>query len=279
MNRCFSKSVFVSVSVVPALTAVLAFSARPASAATLSAVPMQGGMVMPMVSYSAADGRINVMLDPTIPQLTPLLVSNPADTFAAEDPWYSALDPRAQGLAFSRRYGFVMATMTDPLPDGARIWLRKLSGPAEIGAYRYANTDPKAFEPIFGTAGSPAAMAWNGMMFHPTFTAPAGTHSYSATFDAYLADAAGAEIANSSSGAFTLTWTTVPDGRPQLNIASKVVIAWPPTSGNFVLEVADNLPASNWTPVGVTPVTLDGQPTVLLDPSASTKIYRLRATP
>lgn len=90
-----------TVSVVPVLTAVLALSARLATAATLTAVPMQGGMVMPMVSYSAADGRIHVMVDPTVPQLTPLLVSNPADNFAAEDPWYSALDPRAQGLAFS----------------------------------------------------------------------------------------------------------------------------------------------------------------------------------
>lgn len=172
-----------------------------------------------------------------------------------------------------------MDTMTDPLPDGTKIWLRKLSGPASLGAYRYANTAPKAFEPIFGTAGSPTAMAWNGMMFHPTFTAPPGTNSYSATFDVYLADTAGVEVANSSSGEFTLTWTTVSDGRPTLSIASKVTIAWPPTSGNFVLEVADSLPAANWTPVATTPVTIDGQPTVILEPSAASKIYRLRATP
>lgn len=44
---------------------------------------MQGGMVMPMVSYSAADGRVHVMLDPTIPQFTPLLVSNPGGQLLA----------------------------------------------------------------------------------------------------------------------------------------------------------------------------------------------------
>ncbi|MBL9137529.1 MAG: hypothetical protein JNK85_16775 [Verrucomicrobiales bacterium] len=276
MNRSCLKSS----AIVPVLTALLALAADSTPAATLTAVPMQGGMVMPMVSYSAADGRVHVMAEPTIPQLTPLLVSNPADSFAPEDPWFSTLDPSARGLAFSRRYGFVMNTMTDPLPDGTRIWLRKRSGSPELGAYRYANTAPKAFEPIFGTLGSPAALAWNGMMFHPTFTAPPGTNSYSATFDAYLADATtGVEIANTASTEFTLTWSTVPDGRPTLQIAAKVAIAWAPSTGNYILEVADSLPAANWTPVDVTPVTLNGQPTVILDAAASTKVYRLRSTP
>ena len=217
------------------------------------------------------------MLDPTVPQLTPLLVSNPGDNFAADDPWFDALDPSRQGLAFSRRYGFVMDTMTDPLPAGTAIWLRKLSGPAALGAYRYANTEPKVFEPIFGTAGSAAARAWNGMMFHPTFTAPPGTENYTATFDAYLADAGtGAEIPNTSSGPFSLTWTTVPDGRPALTIATKVAIAWPVASANWVLEAADSLPAANWTAVAATPITLDGQTTVLLEPAAASKVYRLR---
>lgn len=262
------------------LAAAATFAAHTVSAATLNAVPMQGGMVMPMVSYSAADGRLHVMSEPTIPQLTPLLISNPGDSFAAEDPWFSALDPSAQGLAFSRRYGFVMNTMTDPLPPGTTIWLRKLSGPPDLGAYRYANTPPKAFEPVFGTAGSPPALPWNGMMFHPTFTAPPGTNTFSATFDAYLADTAtGTEIAHSSSGAFTLTWTTVPDGRPALRIAAKVAITWTPVSGNDVLEVADRLPADHWTPVTASPITLDGQPTVILDAAASTKVYRLRSVP
>ncbi len=266
-----------AVSSVLTLTSALVLAFRTVSAATLTAVPMQGGMVMPMVSYSAADGRVHVMLDPTIPQFTPLLVSNQADNFSPDDPWFDALDPSRQGLAFSRRYGFVMDTMTDPLPGGVAIWLRKLSGPASLGAYRYANTAPKAFEPIFGTAGSAPALAWNGMMFHPTFTVPPGTNTYTATFDAYLADSGtGAEIANSSSGAFTLTWTSVPDGRPTLSIANKVVIAWPVAPGNWVLESASSLPAVDWTPVAATPITIDGQPTVILEPSAASKLYRLR---
>lgn len=263
-----------------ALATVLTAPCPAILGATLTAVPMQGGMVMPMIAYRAADGRLHVMLDPAIPQLTPLLVSHPADAFAPDDPWFDALAPSRQGLAFSRRYGFVMDTMTDPLPPGAAIWLRRISASPELGAYRYANTAPKAFEPIFGTAGSAAAMPWNGMMFHPTFAAAPGTNGYVATFDAYLADSGtGAEIPNTSTGPFTLTWTSVPDGRPALNITSKVLLTWPVSGGNWVLEAADSLPAVDWTPVAATPISVEGQPTVILEPAAASKVYRLRKAP
>ncbi|MCC6233359.1 MAG: hypothetical protein IT580_11990 [Verrucomicrobiales bacterium] len=233
-----------------------------------------------MISYSAAEARVRVMLDPAIPQLTPLLVSHPGDGFAPEDPWFALLDPSAQGLAFSRRYGFVMDSMTDPLPEGTKLWLRRLSGDPEVGAYRYANTAPKAFEPIFGTAGSPAAMAWNGMMFHPTFTAPSGTNTYTATFDAYLADAAsGVERPNTSTGAFTMQWTSVEDGRPSLTIGRKLIVSWVAESGRYVLESADSVPAGNWSEVGVAPVAVEGRIAVVLDPAASSKVYRLRRVP
>ena len=104
------------------LLAVVALGSAPAvRAAILTAVPMQGGMVMPMVSYHAADGRLHVMMPPETPQLTPLLVSHPGDGFDPADPWFDALDPGRQGQSFSRRYGFVMDTVTDPLP--AASWL------------------------------------------------------------------------------------------------------------------------------------------------------------
>jgi hypothetical protein len=63
------------------------------SAATLTNVPMQGGMAMPMVSYNATDGKIHVMMPMEVPALTPLLVSNPADNFNPADPWFDSVDP------------------------------------------------------------------------------------------------------------------------------------------------------------------------------------------
>ena len=258
------------------LVSLLTLGTPTLEAATLTSVPMQGGMVMPMVSYKAADGRIHVQLDPAVPQLTPLLASNPADHFAADDPWYDILDPNRLGLAFSRRYGFVMGTMTDPLPAGTGIWLRKLSGSPEVRAYRYASTAPKAFEPIFGTAGAPPSMAWSGMMFHPTFAAPAGTNTYSATFDAHLRDAAsGAELPNTTSDPFTLTWTSAPDGRPALSIAQKIVLSWPGTTGNLVLETSGT-EGIEWTAVGESLISANGQTLVMVAPAATARIYRLR---
>jgi hypothetical protein len=252
----------------------------PSPAAVLTSVPMQGGMVMPMLSYSAGDGALHVDVDPTIPALTPLLASNPGDRFDPADPWYDSLDPCRQGLAFSRRYGFVMSSTTDPLPDGTAIWIRKLTGSPALGAYRYRSTDPKAWEPIFGTAGSTNALLWNGMMFHPGITAPPSTNSYWAKFEAYLVNnTTGLEVPASSTGPFSLNWTSVPDGRPALALAQRIVVSWPASATNWVLETADTMRPANWTTVTNEPVMLDGQPAVVLDASGTGKFFRLGIAP
>ena len=59
-----------------AVSAVTLFSSlSPASAALLTMVPMQGGMVMPVVSYDAAGSRLHMTLNPYSVELIPLLVS------------------------------------------------------------------------------------------------------------------------------------------------------------------------------------------------------------
>ena len=259
-----------------AVAMALALASAEPLAATIMTVPMQGGMVMPMIGYHAEHGHLHVMLDPTVPQLTSLLVSNPGDTFDPADPWFEALDPSRQGRAFSRRYGFVMDADTDPLPDNTAIWIRKISGSPELKAYRYLGNAPKTWEPIFGTDGASDSLLWNGMMFHPAFTAPPGREPLSATFQVYLANTTtGEEVDGSGSGTFTLTWTNVADGRPKLDIASKVTIAWPASAANFVLQVADSLPASSWTTLTNTPVLLDGNLVTILDPTEAKRFFRL----
>ena len=117
-------------------------------------------------------------------------------------------------------------------------------------------------------------------MFHPGITAPPGTNSYSAMFEAFLVNTnTGVAVPGSSTGPFTLNWTTVPDGRPALNIAQKIVITWPATATNCVLECADRVPASEWSPVTNAPVWVDGQQTVILDASAAPMFFRMRLTP
>jgi hypothetical protein len=55
--------------------------------------------------------------------------------------------------------------LSDPLPANTAIWLRKLAGPPEPGFYRYSGSAPKAWQPIFGTAGTTNALYWNTDMF------------------------------------------------------------------------------------------------------------------
>jgi len=262
-------------------TTVLSLAAFRSTAATLTNVPMQGGMVMPMVSYHANDGMIHVMMPTTVPQLTPLLISNPADNFDPGDPWFDSVDPSRQGASFSRRYGFVMDAMSDLLPAGTQMWIRKLSGSPELKSYRYKDTAPKAWQPIFGTDGVTNALFWNGMMFHPAFTAPPSTNNLSATFEVYLLDTTtGLEVPNSSSGPLVFDWTNAPDGRPALNLAQRVVVGWPVnTTTNWVLESAASANATTWTTVTNTPVTVDGQPCVVLEGSATQEYFRMRYIP
>jgi hypothetical protein len=253
---------------------VAAISGR---AATLTNVPFVGGMLMPMVSYNETEGMIHVMMPPEVPQLTPLMVSNPGDSFDPADPWFSALDPSAQGAAFSRRYGFVMDGNTDLLPAGTQIWIRKLSSSPGLSAYRYQETAPKALQPIFGTDGVTNALYWNGMMFHPVFAAPPGTNSFSATFEVFLLDTTtGNEVTNSSSGPLVFTWTDMPDGRPALNIGTRIVVFWPTSATNWAVEGTDTLPSGTWTPVTNAPVTLEGQSAVVLDPGETRRFFRMK---
>ncbi len=254
-------------------------------AAVLSGIPMQGGMLMPMVAYHAEVGRMQVMVPAAIPQLTPLLVSNPGDGFDATDPWFAALDPSRQGASFSRRYGFMMDAMSDPLPGGTAMWIRKLSGPAELAFHRYSSSAPKAFEPIFGTDGATNAFPWDGLMFHPVTSMVPSTNSCAAIFEVYLVNSTtGQEVPNSGSGPVVLNWTNIPDGRPALNLARTnaltVVLGWPSgTVTNWVLQSASAVNASAWTTVTNLPVMVNNQPHVLLDANAPQQYFRMGYVP
>jgi hypothetical protein len=255
-------------------------AAGTASAQLLTQVPMQGGMLMPTVAYNAASGAISVAMPAEVPQLTPLLVSDPTKWFDSSVPWFSALDPVAQGLAFSRRYGFDMAKVTDPLPANTQIWIRKLSGPTDLKFYNCL-ASPPTFAPVFGTDGASNAVYWNAVMWHPCVAAPPGTNSYTATFEVYLVDTTtGKEVAGSSSGPLVFNWTDVSDGRPTLNLAQKIMVAWPSaTTTNWVLEAAPGLDATNWIAVTNAPVSVDGQPCVILDRNVGLQFFRMRYLP
>lgn len=259
-----------------------------AQADMLTRVPMQGGMLMPEVTYHAESDRVTVDLSNIglTAQLTPLLISHPNDTFDPDDPWFESLDPSRQGMAFSRRYGFEMHPNTDLLPADRELWIRKTAGSADLGIYDYnASTSPKRWIPIFGTAGSSDAAFWSGLMWHVGVTAPPGTNTYSATFEVYVVNAAtGQEVPGSSSAPFVLDWTCVPDGRPALDIAAQaaddIVLTWSTSATQWSLVRSSNLVAGPWTPAeGTEDVAVIGPANVRIKGPAARQFYRLQRNP
>ena len=152
---------------------------------------------------------------------------------------------------------------------------------AGLGFYRYAANPPKQWTPIFGNAGTTNALMWDRVMFHPGVSALPGTNTFTATFQIYLVNTlTGQEVAGSASMPFVFNFTDLPDGRPALTIATKVVVSWPAaTSANWLLESASTLPASDWTLVTNAPVVVDGEPSAVLPVSAAPQYYRMRYVP
>ncbi len=248
-------------------------------AEVLTAVPMQGGMLMPMVAYHAETDRMQVAMPDEIPQLTPLLVSHPGAGFDPADPWFDALDPSRQGASFSRRYGFIMDSMSDPLPTGTQMWIRKLAGPSELRFYDYMGTAPKAMTPIFGTEGVTNALYWNGLMYHPLVTAPPGANGYTAVFEVYLVDTiANRELPATSSGPLTFEFTNQPDGRPLLTLTPDLRLTWSAeVVANWTLEAAprpDQVTA--WSAVTNTPARRGELMEVQLEPTSAPQFFRMR---
>ena len=265
----------------------IAFGFAPAllyAQTVITNVPIIGSMIMPMVSYHSDVGMMHVMMPSEIPQLTPLLISYPTNSFDSADPWFDTLDPGQQGLSFSRRYGFMMDGSSDLLPDGTEMWIRKLSSSPDLQFYS-VSSDPDTFTPVFGTDDSTNALYWDGVMYHPVVTAPPGTNEYNATFEVYLINtASGQEVANSSSAPFELDWTDVSDGRPALTLslesAQNVAVTWPSgTTTNWVLESADSVNVATWTTVTNEPTSLNGQHGVILDRGAAPQFFRMRHVP
>ena len=70
-----------------------------------------------------------------------------------------------------------------------------------------------------------------------------------------------------------------PAADPVLAIASKPVITWPGSLANYQLEGSTAVSGAPWTAVTNTPVLVNGQNTVIVEPGSATGFYRLRQAP
>jgi hypothetical protein len=67
-----------------------------------------------------------------------------------------------------------------------------------------------------------------------------------------------------------------PSASAVLGIALNPVITWPASLSNYRLMSKDSVTATNWTAVTNPPVLVNGQNTVILDPTAAQKLYQLQ---
>lgn len=186
---------------------ILTAGAASLQAAELSTV----GQVMPMVhisiEFNESTGTLGAYVDSEIPQLTPLSIASPGDSFNPADPWYTTLDPSQEGQAFTRRFGFV--STLDPAPSNRSFWISLDAPSAGLEAYYYRET-PATFDPIFGTDGSDFIWEYPDSMTHPVFsTLNTGNISLSGTI--YIGDATGAIDNTYAAAPFTLNFTAVPE--------------------------------------------------------------------
>jgi hypothetical protein len=259
------------------ISIVTAFAST-SMAATLTSVALQGPSMI-HVSLACNGTQLSVSIEPGVPQLTPLDVSNPADSFSPGDPWFDTLDPSRRGLAFNRQFGFVLAGGSE-LPAGAGIWVRCVSNSPALEMYRYRSTAPATWEPMFGFSGSTNLLQWNLGMFHPAFAAPPGTGTHTAAFEAFLVDpSTGARWPGADAIGINLTLTNTPSLRPTIDAAQCFVVTWPATATNYVLQSANEASAAEWSLVTNTPVMLDGRSAVVLPMAESRRFFRLNRAP
>jgi len=117
-----------------------------------------------------------------------------------------------------------------------------------------------------------------------TGTASNVTSSFALAAGDYTVFIGGNDLASKVSGTAALghglavTFSVTP--APVLSIAQKVFVAWPSgTATNWLLQSASTVSPNNWSDVTNTPVTVDGQPGVVLERSAAQQYFRMNYVP
>ncbi len=122
-------------------------------------------------------------------------------------------------------------------------------------------------------------------MWHVGVTAPPGTNDYTATFEVFVVNTTnGQEVPGSGSGPFVLRWTSVPDGRPQLQItalpaANGILITWPAGATNWTLVSCSNPVSGSWVSLDPDSVVSAEPSAVRLKTTAVQQFYRLQRNP
>jgi hypothetical protein len=111
-------------------------------------------------------------------------------------------------------------------------------------------------------------------LVHPLYDlGPAPTNRFDAT-GVFLQESGSAT--DGTFGYELFVQEVAPSASAVLGITMNPVITWPGSLANYQLQSRDSLISTNWTLVTNAPMLLNGQNTVILNPTAAQKFYRLQ---
>lgn len=194
-------------------TILITNSSTFASVLTMLPSPLvQGGMIHINVAYNEVSGLLTADPEPGTPELKPLSVWSPGDSFDPASPWYATLDPSQAAGLFNSQFGMVMSGESDDLPENSKLIVHLLSATPGMQIYQWKNNAPQAFDGMLGTNGSAAAFDWNMFMTHPMIVMSAGSSgSATATLSFTLSDANGVALPGHAPAQATLNFNVVPE--------------------------------------------------------------------
>ncbi len=165
----------------------------------------QGSAPMKHADISFDGQNLEVQIDPTVatPVLRPL---EPPNEFDLAEPW-GVLGTKAYNFQYGwNPGGFIL------VPEGSWIWMEALAATPGLEVYQRPPASP-AYDPIFGTDGSPARWRWNGSMTHNVYAVQDPVLSlYEADYRVYLGDdATGEPLPGYGAAEVTFWFIATPD--------------------------------------------------------------------
>jgi hypothetical protein len=135
-----------------------------------------------------------------------LAVEHPGEQVLIEGPEvYTGAAAVLNGTRFNAQYGWLVNGLWAP-PPGGFVYMESVQQSPGLAAYAGRAFGPYSFmDPLFGTAGAPPRMVWDGVMLHDYYAATTPGH-YAATYRVYMGDAAGVPLAGYEPGEITLGW-------------------------------------------------------------------------
>ena len=175
--------------------AMMPLAAMLALAAPARAADPQLGGEMKHIFISFDGSSLSAEIDDAVP--VPFLTLATAA--------YAGAASVLNGTHYNAQYGWLVDGFWAP-PAGSHLRIEQISAPAALRCYSGGSmAGVPSFTPIFGTAGSPQSIRWNGQMLHNWYAADTALNAR-ASYRVFFSDSAGNPLAGYGQAEVTLTF-------------------------------------------------------------------------